>query len=194
MISAAIANNSYGNSADETKLIKRIQRKDSDALGELYDLYKRMLFGMILSIVKDRNEAENLLQEVFETVWKKAASFNTDRENVFIWLVTLTRSRAITHIRSQKGSEAEKSTAIQDDNFDPLKTTIFSDRSELVKKALTKIPEEQLEILKIAYYRGMTQPEIADSLNISVKTVKTRTREGMLKLNQMLKNFIKGHE
>ncbi len=194
MLFAAISNDSYSSSADENELIKRIQRKDPYALEELYDLYKRLLFGMILSIVKNRNEAVNLLLEVFETVWEKAASFNTDRENVYSWLVRLTRSRAIRFVHLHKAPEEETSAVIEGDNYDPLKTTIYSDRTELVKKALTKIPEEQLEVLKIAYYRGMTQQEIADSLNVTLRTVKTRTKEGMLKFKQVIENFIIGHE
>lgn len=194
MVFTTVANDSYSSSADEIQLIKRIQHKDPDALEELYDLYKRLLFGMILSIVKNRNEAGNLLLEVFETVWEKAAAFNTNRGNVYCWLVRLTRSRAIGHVRSQKDPGEDKFVILPEDNYDPLQTTIYSDRTELVRKALTKIPEEQLEVLKIAYCRGMTQQEIANSLNVTLRTVKTRTKEGMLKFKQVMENFIKGHE
>lgn len=191
---AAIASDSYSNSADEIKLIERIQRKDTDAFEELYDLYKRPLFGLILSIVKNRKEAEDLLQEVFVTVWEKATAFNTEKGNVYSWLVALTRRMAIDYIRSDRVLKRKNTDTIHTGYYDPFQTTIYSDRTELVKKALTNIPEEQLEVLKIAYYRGMTQQEIADSLNVTRKTVKTRTTEGMLKFKKVLEGFITGHE
>lgn len=190
---AAVTSDSYSSSADEIELIERIQRKDTDALGKLYDLYNRMLYGLILSIVKNRKQAEELLQEVFKRVWREATDFKTEKGNVYIWLVTLTRRIAIDYIRSDRDLKGENIDTIQADSYDPFKSTIYSDRTELVKKALTKIPEEQLEVLKIAYYRGMTQQEIADSLNITLKTVKTRTTEGMLKFKQVLESYITGH-
>lgn len=191
---AAVANDSYSNSADEIELIERIHRKDTDAFEELYDLYKRPLFGLILSIVKNRKEAEDLLREVFVTVWEKATAFKTEKGNVYSWLVALTRRTAIDYIRSDRALKRENIDTIQTNNYDPFKTTIYSDRTELVKKALTHVPEEKLEVLKIAYYRGMTQQEIADYLNVTLKTIKTRTTEGMLKFKQALEDFITGHE
>nr|WP_240894720.1 sigma-70 family RNA polymerase sigma factor [Fodinibius halophilus] len=189
---------SHGGSDDEVQLMKRIQSRDDEALEELYDLYKRLLFSMVISIVKKKEEAEDLLQEIFVKIWNKAESFDPDRGNVYSWIVTLARNQAIDRIRS-KGYKTQKKQSVsiheplfslEGDKHDPMETTIFSDRAELVKKALEKIPEKQSEVIKIAYYRGLTQSEISDQLDIPLGTVKTRTRQGMIKLKRILGEFI----
>lgn len=189
---------SRGDADDERLLIRRINTGDAEALAELYDLYKSLLFGMIISIVKKQEEAEDLLQEVFMRIWEKAHTFDQDRGNAYSWIVTLARNKAIDRVRS-KGYKTQQKTStgieepeftLEDDQYDPLETTIFSDRAELVKKALKEIPEEQREVIKIAYYGSMTQSEIAEHLDIPPGTVKTRTRLGLIKLKNILENHI----
>jgi len=187
-----------GNSDDELELIKRIKQRESKALEELYDLYKRLLFGIIVSIVKNREEAEDTLQETFVNIWNKADSFNEKRGNVYSWIVTLARNNAIDRIRSKEDKTQQKQSAniceplfsLAADKHDPLKTTIFSNRAELVNKALLEIPQEQREVIKIAYYRGMTQSEIANYLNIPLELVKARSQLGMMKLRHILGEII----
>lgn len=195
---ATIGKITHGSSDDEIELMKRIQQRDTEALEELYNLYKRLLFGMVISIVKKREEAEDLLQEIFIQIWSKADSFNPDRGNTYSWIVTVAHNKAIDRIRS-KGYKAQKKQSVsiheplfslEGDKHDPMETTIFSDRAELVKKALDEIPEKQRNVIKIAYYRGLTQTEIADHLDIPLGTVKTRTRQGMIKLKRILGEYI----
>ncbi|SMO77461.1 sigma-70 family RNA polymerase sigma factor [Fodinibius sediminis] len=195
---ATIGKVMHGDSDDEIELMKRIQAGHEDALEELYELYKRLLFGMILSIVKKKEVAEDVLQEVFITVWDKAGSFDKDRGNVYSWILTLARNKAIDRIRSKSYKSQEKASVsihdpfftLEGDKFDPLETTIFSNRAELVKRALQEIPEAQRRVIHIAYYRGLTQSEIANHLDIPLGTVKTRTRQGMIKLQRILGDYI----
>ncbi|HEX6981851.1 MAG TPA: sigma-70 family RNA polymerase sigma factor [Balneolaceae bacterium] len=195
---AAIGKVMHGNSDDERQLMMRIKSRDPDALEELYDLYKRLLYGMVISIVKTREEAEDVLQEIFVKIWNKAGSFDENRGNVYSWIVTLARNKAIDRLRSKGYKTQQKASVsiheplftLEGDKFDPLETTIFSDRAELVKKALNEIPDSQKEVIEIAYYKGLTQSEIADQLNIPLGTVKTRTRQGMMKLKTILSEFI----
>ena len=193
----AIGKISHTESGDEKELMNRIKAKDTVAFGQLYDQYKSLLYGMIVSIVKGREEAEDVLQEVFLRIWEKAHLFDADRGHVYSWIVTLTRNQAIDRIRSKgyqtQPKDGESPAILQETNFDPLETTIFSDRSELVKKALNEIPAEQQEVIRIAYYRGMSQPEIAEHLNLPLGTVKTRTRLGMIKLKNILEEYISEH-
>lgn len=187
----------HQNADDEIELMKRIQARDDDALEELYDLYKCLLLGVILSIVKKREEAEDILQEIFVKIWEKADSFDQERGNVYSWIVRLARNKAIDHIRSkqkkQSASTPKPFFSLEDDTYDPMETTMFSDRTELVKKALDEIPEKQHEVIKIAYYRGLTQSQIAGHLGIPLGTVKTRTRQGMMELKRILREFISPH-
>lgn len=186
------------NSGEEIELMRQIKSRDESALEELYELYKRLLFGMIFSIVKKREEAEDVLQEVFVKIWNKADSFDENRGNVYSWIVTLARNKAIDRLRSKAYKTQQKASVsiheplftLEGDKADPLETTIFSDRAELVKKALNEIPESQKEVIKIAYFRGLTQSEIADQLDIPLGTVKTRTRQGMIKLKSILAEYI----
>lgn len=195
---ASIGKAAQGNADDETDLMKRIRARDAGALEELYDLYNRLLFAMVISIVKKREEAEDVLQEIFLKIWDKADLFDADRGNVYNWIITLARNQAIDRIRSKGYKKQEKQSvsideslfSLEEDLHNPMKTTIFSDRAELVKKALDEIPEEQSEVIKIAYYRGMSQSEISDYLGIPLGTVKTRTRQGMIKLKNILGEFI----
>ncbi len=201
-IFAAIGKGRHSDGEEEVRLMERVKAKEADALETLYDLYNKLLFGMILSIVKNNEEAEDVLQEVFVNIWQKAETFNAKRGNVYGWLVTLARNKAIDHIRSKGYKTQDKASVsiheptvlLESDKFDPLQTTIYSDRTEMVKKALAKIPEAQRQVLEVAYYEGLTQSEISDHLNIPLGTVKTRTRQGMIKLRTMLKSFIQPNE
>ncbi|TYP92576.1 RNA polymerase sigma-70 factor, ECF subfamily [Fodinibius salinus] len=195
---ATIGKITHGNSDDEIELMKRIQARDEEAIEELYNLYNKLLFGMVISIVKKREEAEDVLQEIFVKIWNKADQFKPDRGNVYSWIVTLARNTAIDRIRSKGYKTQQKQSvsihqplfSLEGDKHDPMETTIFSDRAELVQKALDKIPEKQSKVIKIAYYRGMTQREISDHLDIPLGTVKTRTRQGMIKLKRILEEHI----
>lgn len=194
----AIGKIAHQGSDDEKELMKRIKARDADALEQLYDLYKSLLYGLVISIVKKREEAEDILQEVFLKIWEKAYTFDEKRGNVYSWIVILTRNKAIDRVRSRGYKTQQKASVRMDEpeftlegsGHDPLETTIFSDRAELVKKALNEIPEEQRDVIEIAYYRGMTQSEIAKQLNLPLGTVKTRTRQGMIKLESILKAHI----
>lgn len=197
-ILAAFSKTAHSGAGDEAELLKRIKARDENALAELYDLYNGLLYGMIISVVKKREEAEDLLQEVFVTVWEKASTFDEERGNVYSWLVTLTRNKAIDRIRSKDYKTQQKAThdvdapefSLEGNKYDPLESTIFSDRTELVKKALNEIPESQSSVLKIAYYEGLTQREISEQLDIPLGTVKTRMRQGMIKLKDLLGEYI----
>lgn len=198
----ALGETPHSGSGEEKKLMKRIKARDPKALEQIYDLYKALLFGMILSIVKNREEAEDVLQEVFLKIWEKAGTFDEERGHVYSWIIRLSRNKAIDRIRS-KGYKMQQKASVridesrftpEDNESDPLETTIFSDRADLVKKALEEIPEAQREVITIAYYRGMTQSEIADYLDLPLGTIKTRTRMGMIKLKKILEDFISQHD
>ncbi len=201
-ILAAVGKPFHSGSDKETELMRRIKAKDSEAISELYELYNRLLFGMIISVVKKREEAEDVLQEVFVKIWQKAHTFDEDRGNVYSWIVTLARNKAIDRIRSKGYKTQQKASvdvdapefSLEGETHDPLETTIYSDRAELVKKALAEIPESQSQVLKIAYDQGMTQSEISDHLDIPLGTVKTRMRQGMIKLKDILGEVIVQNE
>jgi RNA polymerase sigma-70 factor (ECF subfamily) len=146
---------------------------------------------MLLSIIKKRREAEDILQETFIAIWNKAVSSNPDHGNVYGWIVILARNKAIHHMRQKKSDHIKESFSfIEAPEYDPMETTIFADRSELVKQALNKIPGEESEIIKLAYQRGLNQSEIANYLELPLDTVSIRMCRGMMKLKQNMEKFI----
>lgn len=180
---------------EERDLMARVTQKDSDALATLYDQYSTLVFSLVLRIVKDKQEAEDLLQEIFLQVWDKAATFDSRRGNLYAWLMTLSRNRSIDRIRRNKGTRTrqqklseERMAVIPDDSeATPLEAVVGFERANMVRDALQQIPQEQCEVLLLAYFSGLSQSEIASQLQLPLGTVKTRTRQGMTKLQTILK-------
>jgi len=174
---------------DDVALLKAIARRDEPALGLLYDRYRAILFGLLLRILNNREEAEDVLQEVFWQVWRRAGDFDEERGRPFTWLVTLARSRAIDRIRSLASRERVAVASVLEtvDEVSDAATDAFkSEQRGLVASALDQLPEEQKRPLMLAYFDGLTQSEIAASLGAPLGTVKTRMRTGMIKLRELL--------
>lgn len=182
------------NPLDEPNLLKRIAQQDEKAFEALYDQYAKLVYSLILSVVKKQSDAEDILQEVFLQVWAKASTFDAAKGNVYGWLITLARNRAIDRIRSkvfqkqhQEISVDEPGTIPHTTESNPLDALVVEERAQLVKNALQQIPAEQREVIEIAYFSGYSQSEIANKLNLPLGTVKTRMRQGMKKLHIFLK-------
>ena len=174
---------------NDVELLKAIAARDEAALAQLYDRYRAILFGLLMRILNNREEAEDVLQEVFLQVWRKAADFDENRGRPFTWLVTLARSRGIDRLRTlasrERVAEAgarEVSEVISDAATDALK----SEQRGLVSDALAKLPDEQKRPIMLAYFDGLTQTEIATRLGAPLGTVKTRMRTGMIRLRELL--------
>ena len=174
---------------DDVKLLKAIAARDEAALAQLYDRYRVILFGLLMRILSNREEAEDVLQEVFLQVWRKAEDFDENRGRPFTWLVTLARSRGIDRLRTlaarDRVAEAgakEVVDAVSDAATDAFK----SEQRGLVNKALAQLPDEQKRPLMLAYFDGLTQSEIATRLGAPLGTVKTRMRTGMMNLREQL--------
>jgi RNA polymerase sigma-70 factor (ECF subfamily) len=175
----------------DVDLLHAVARGDEAALARLYDQYRVILFGLLVRILNSREEAEDVLQDVFIQVWRRAADFDEKRGRPFTWLVTLARSRAIDRLR-QLGARQRLATGAAENQpeevSDALADTFRSEQKEIVKRALAQLPQEQRHALTLAYYDGLTQSEIASHLGTPLGTVKTRMRSGMNKLRELLGN------
>jgi RNA polymerase sigma-70 factor (ECF subfamily) len=175
----------------DVEVLKAVAGGDEQALAQLYDRYRVVLFGLLVRILSSREEAEDVLQDVFLQVWKRAGDFDEERGRPFTWLVTLTRSRAIDRLRSLSARERVAIAGARDETeqvSDPASDAFRSEQRGLVTNALDQLPDEQKRALMLAYFDGLTKSEIAAHLNAPLGTVKTRMRTGMTKLRELLAN------
>ena len=173
----------------DLEVLRAIAGGDEQALSALYDRYRLILFGLILRILHSQQEAEDVLQEVFLQVWRRASDFDETRGRPFTWLVTLARSRAIDRLRSLGSRERtvqEAARAVPESISDAAEDAVKSEQGEIVRRALGELPEEQRKTLLLAYFEGLTQTEIAARLNTPLGTIKTRMRSGIIKLRELL--------
>jgi len=174
---------------NDVELLKAIVARDEVALARLYDRYRVILFGLLMRILNNREEAEDVLQEVFLQVWRKAEDFDEDRGRPFTWLVTLARSRGIDRLRTLGARErvAEASAReVPEEVSDAAADAFKSEQRGIVSDALAKLPDEQKRPLMLAYFDGLTQSEIATHLGAPLGTVKSRMRTGLIRLRELL--------
>lgn len=178
-------------------LVERLAARDDQALGELYDLFGATLYALALRIVRVPGDAEEITQEAFLYAWERAATFDAHRAGVATWLGTLVRSRAIDRLRSQQSqARRREGLALQVAVAEGAPRRLPDDDAALnetgrqVRAALESLPAEQREVLEIAYFEGLSQSEIAERLAAPLGTVKTRMRQGMIKLKTMLSGVV----
>ena len=180
----------------DNELLAAVSRGDEQALAVIYDRYRLILFGLILRILHDRQEAEDVLQETFLQVWRRAGDFDATRGRAFTWLVTIGRSRALDRLRAlgSRARTAEELAAhsAQDQAGDAAEEAARSEQGKIVRQALEELPEEQKRTLFLAYFEGLTQSEIAVRLGDPLGTVKTRMRAGLMKLREVLRQDSRG--
>jgi len=168
-------------------LLDRIVARDELAVGELYDRHNRLLFGLILRILRDRSEAEEVLQEVFVLVWTRAETYNVTLGPPAAWLVRIARNRAIDRLRANSVRlRAAESAPLPAAPATPESSAALSEQQRAVRRALDTLPADQRVLIEHAYYLGLTQSELADRFELPLGTVKTRVRTGMLALRQQL--------
>jgi RNA polymerase sigma-70 factor (ECF subfamily) len=171
--------------------INRMARGDQDALGELYDRHGRLVYSLALRIVRDQRDAEEVVQEVFAQAWRQSGRYDAARGSVVGWMLRLTRSRAIDRVRGRRARPdvAADEAALLDlaDTAPGADEQLASaDQATQVRAALESLPFLQRTAIELAFYEGLTHTEIADRLEEPVGTVKTRIRQGLLKLRDRL--------
>ena len=174
---------------DDASVVKRIAEGDESALATLYDRWSPVVYSLVAHLLKDADGAEDVVEETFWQVWQRAASYDASRGTVRTWILTIGRSRGLDRLRSRKRSREDGSTdlsLIRDPGADPSQDAEGAERSRLVYDALAQLPEDQRRALELAYFRGLSQSEIAEYLSEPLGTIKTRMRLGMQKLRDKL--------
>ncbi len=179
--------------ADDVDLIHRIIAGSSAALGELYDRYGRLVFSLAYQVAGDSGTAEEITQEVFLQIWNKADTYQAEQGKVVTWLTSVARHKAIDALRRRgarpEGHQVEFENGNEPDLVDPVaveELVELSQRSLVIRRAIALLPPDQQKALALAYFKGMTQQEVAEATHEPLGTVKTRIRLAMLKLRQIL--------
>ena len=181
--------------ATDIELIQRITNRDSKALESLYDRYSPVLYTLVKRIVAGKEKAEEILADIFVIIWQKSLMFDINSGNLYSWLINLTRNKALDYLRREKSlitdeynDEYENSVIIPN-----LSTLIASNdlssafnNQEKIYSAFHSLTEAQQYVLSLAYYDGLSEPEIAAKLNIPLLTVKSKIRVALNSVREFL--------
>ena len=169
----------------DADLLVRIADRDRDAFDQLYQRYIRSMFGLALRRLRDRQRAEDAVQETFTAVWRSAASYRPERGPAAPWLYAIARNAIVDRFRSQIDTTGEVPEIVSA-NPGPAESAEASFVSYRVHRALEELPPREREVVELAYWSGLSQSEVAEFLGIPLGTVKTRTRAALARLAQML--------
>ena len=174
----------------DRRLVERLQRRDPQALADLYARYGRLVYSLILRMVRDRGVAEDLVQETFLRVWNRAQGLDTEKGSVGAWLLAVARNRAIDYQRSTTG-RARNSLELETTEHPALfsdmeKDLLESDKARRVKAAIEKLTANQRQVIELAYFEGLSQTEMADRMGQPLGTVKTWVRAALKALRHEL--------
>jgi len=171
-------------------LLGRLAAGEQAAAAELYDATCRVVLGLALRILRDRDAAEDVMIEVYTQVWSLAPSYDAERGSPGGWLTTLTRSRALDALRARRREPAsetiEAAADVACERPDPEATSLAAERRRLVLAALAGLEPAQREAIQLAYHAGLSHSQIAARLGQPLGTVKTRIRQGMIALRERL--------
>ena len=179
---------------DET-LLQLISRSQEDALSELYDRYSRLVYSVALNTLSDPGRAEEVTQDVFVRVWEKARTYSAEQGRVVTWLASIARHRSIDLFRQARShgetlhvnwQEAEMIDLPDGQNVEW--EVDLTQRQQRIRMAVAQLPVDQKQAIGLAFFQGLSHPEIADTLGEPLGTVKTRIRLGMQKLRMLLRD------
>ncbi len=169
-------------------LLSLVASSDDMALGELYDRFGRVAYGVALRILRDETLAQDAVQEAFLTVWRSADRFLAERAKASTWILTLVHRRAVDLVRRE---DRRRSEPLESAPEPAASTTVDEEASlgfqrKIVREALLHLPPEQREALELGYYGGLTQSELAERLGQPLGTIKSRMFTGLARLRALL--------
>lgn len=169
-------------------LLKELLKKDDKSFTLLYDNYSKSLFGVIYNLIRNTEEAEDVLQEVFVKIWKNIDSYNESKGRLYTWMLNIARNTSIDKLRSKNFNNSQKN--LSSDNF----VHVLEDSSQVtnridaigIKEFIMKLKPKCVQIIDLLFFKGYTQQEASDELEIPLGTVKTNNRNCMNELRKMI--------
>ena len=175
--------------ARDSELLVLVADRDRQAFEQLYHRYVRSMFGLALRRLRDRQRAEDAVQETFAAVWRSAASYRPERGPAAPWLYAVARNAIVDRMRAKVEPAAEVPDLVSSEPG-PADRAESSYVSWRVHRALEELPEKEREVLELAYWSEMSQSEVAEYLHIPLGTVKTRTRSALSRLAGILEGEV----
>ncbi len=173
----------------EQEIISLLLQRDQRGFNYLYDNYSGAIYGIITRIVSSKEYADEIIQDTFVKIWKNIAQFDAEKGRLYTWMINLARNTAIDYVRSKAYQNEQKNQSIPEYVSDSERYATTSEVDHIgVKGILDQLKVEWRELIDLAYYKGYTQQEIADRLDIPIGTVKTRTRNALIELKKLLKD------
>ena len=166
-------------------LLRRAGRGDQAAFGELYDVLSPLVHGVVLKVVRDPSQAQEVAQEVFVELWRMAARFDGTKGSAHSWAATLAHRRAIDRVRSEQATrnrqDRDANLAVREHDVVAAEVESSLDQAR-VRRALSQLSDVQREAVELAYFGGHTYREVAVLLQVAEGTVKSRIRDGLIRL------------
>ncbi|MDO6758686.1 RNA polymerase sigma factor [Tamlana sp. 2_MG-2023] len=171
-------------------LVENFKKKDEKAFETLYHMYKDSMHGVIFNIVRDHDIAEEVMQDVFVKAWHKADTYSSKKGRFFTWILNISRNAAIDKTRSKSFKKSKQNL---NSNFfvDILETSESLDKSTDaigIKKYVSKLAKKCIEVIELLYFKGYTQSEASEALDMPIGTIKTRNRNCINELRSMVLN------
>ncbi|QEL15379.1 sigma-70 family RNA polymerase sigma factor [Limnoglobus roseus] len=169
----------------DCEILHRVADRDRPAFADFYDRYASRVFGLLLHLLRNRTDAEDVLQEAFWQVWRQADRFDSRRASAESWVLMIARSRAVDRLRKRRETVTDTVPEVPSDSKPDINLSRQDDAAQVIS-ALGVLPPDQQEPIRLAFFDGLTHEQIARHLNIPLGTVKTRIRLGFLRLKERL--------
>jgi RNA polymerase sigma-70 factor (ECF subfamily) len=171
-------------------LLTRVAQGDQQAFAELYDRTSSRVFGLVKRLLRDHAQSEEVTQEIFLEIWQTATRYDAGKGGAMSWMLTMTHRRAVDRVRASQSSR-DRDTRIGIRDFAPEFDSVAENveiqiESERVKEAMTRLTELQRQAVSLAYFGGYSHSEVSQMLKVPIGTVKTRLRDGMIRLRDEL--------
>lgn len=173
---------------DVDELVGRVARGDAAAFERLYDVVGGQVFGLARRVVRDPERAQDVTQDVFLDVWRKAPGYDAQRGSARTWIMTITHRRAVDAVRRNETHKKQDGRALVDEvrHEEALDGLIRAEEHSAVRTCLETLTELQLESVRLAYFSGYTYAQVAAVLDKPLPTIKTRMRDGLIRLRDCL--------
>jgi RNA polymerase sigma factor (sigma-70 family) len=176
-----------GNLYHESELVSLLKQRHEHAFNYLYDHYSGSLYSVIVSIVPNRELANDLLQEVFVKIWRQIATYDNEKGRLFTWMLNVARNASIDAVRSKNYQQNQQNRELTENIYEEGGSVQMNTDKIGLRKIVYKLKDEYRVLVELSYFEGYTQDEISKMLKIPLGTVKTRLRSALIQLKQVIK-------